>query len=1143
MLEQQDVHYPPRNVLSSYPSVDAQSQIVAYESHQLRAKDPVATGGRNPFQTETKTLANFNELQQQLKVILAKVLRIDASTIDADRPFGDFGLDSLLGVEVTIAINNAFGTELSNARLFEYPTVKEFAIFLAQEIKKLPGFIKAPPARTIEDPAAQSVASSVPTRNSYPVLKKRSRPARAMALNEARPDDKIAVIGMSGKYPKADNLKQYWDNLANGRNCIAEVPRSRWDVSRFYDPDPAKKDKTNSKWLGVLDDVDCFDPLFFRIAPQDAVYMDPQHRLFLQESYKAFEDAGYSADRLGNKQCGVYLGIATNEYALLLSKNGVRSPSALSNNNAIGAARIAYYLNLKGPAISLDTACSSSLVAIHLACQGLLNHETDMALAGGVTLWLVPESYQAMSEAGMLSPEGQCKTFDDGANGIVVGEGVGAVVLKRLRDAQADGDHIYGVIVGSGINQDGRTNGITAPNVNSQIDLLREVYKKYKIGPETITYIETHGTGTKLGDPIELTALATVFKEKSQRNNYCALGSVKTNIGHTTAAAGIASVQKVLLSLQERTLVPSLNVTSENSRFDFKNSPFYVNRERRAWEAGSGLRRAGVSAFGFSGTNAHLVIEEYLASAASVTASSFGRDCAIALSAKAPEQLRQKAQDLLEFVRDTREGNPSRGQPLEKVDLSALAYTLQTGREAMDERLGFVVNSVDQLAEKLSRYLNGRQDTEGVYQGRVKLGGEGVIVGQDEDMQELVDRWISRKKLSKLLDLWVKGLNFDWDKLYGEIKPQRVSLPTYPFAKERYWIDEVALKPVSSSEGDPVRILHPLLHANTSDLSEQRYSTTFTGEEFFLADHQLLMEGGAVHKVLPGVAYLEMARAAVVQGLAIQSGSSIVELLNTIWLRPLVVANPTGVSIALLVDGDHDWINYEIYSSAAGQKTIHCHGQAVVSDARPSIKLDIEKLRAQMNPFRLGPSGIYAAFGAMGLNYGPAHQGIVALYQRENQVLAQLHLPQSVSSTQHDYILHPSLLDSALQASIGLIVDANSFSIRPPVPFALNSLRQLSACENEMFAWVRPSKNAPESKALDIDLCDRHGNICVQMKGFVSRILQGETGSAEGENCLSAEGSPDYRGDDSDFDDAFYRKLIDDIGNREVSVDEAVELG
>jgi polyketide synthase PksN len=338
-------------------------------------------------------------------------------------------------------------------------------------------------------------------------------------------------------------------------------------------------------------------------------------------------------------------------------------------------------------------------------------------------------------------------------------------------------------------------------------------------------------------------------------------------------------------------------------------------------------------------------------------------------------------------------------------------------------------------------------------------------------------------------------------------------------------------------------LLHPLLHSNTSDLSEQRYTSLFTGEESFLTDHRVRTIGGAEQKVFPGVAFLEMARAAVVQGLSIQSGSSILELRNTIWLRPLVVASPTPVSIVLLVDDDHDWIEYEIYSQAAGQKTIHCHGQAVVSDRSPSIKLDIEQLRARMDPFRLEPSGIYAAFGAMGFNYGPAHRGIVAIYQHENQVLAQLHLPPSVVSTQHDYILHPSMLDSALQASIGLIIDTNLPPNRPPVPFALNSVRLLSACANEMFAWVRNSEDsALESKTLDIDLCDRQGNVCVQMKGFISRTLKSETASAHHEDCLNAEGSLDCTEDDPACDDAFYHKLIADVANREVSVDEAVEL-
>src|SRR5258708_2456087 len=226
---------------------------------------------------------------------------------------------------------------------------------------------------------------------------------------------------------------------------------------------------------------------------------------------------------------------------------------------------------MKGAAISVDTACSSSLVAIHLACQGLLNHETDMALAGGITLWLSPEAYLSMSHAGMLSSVGQCRAFDDSADGIVVSDGVGALVLKRLKDAEADNDFIYGVVLGSGINQDGRTNGITAPSVNSQIELERGIYSRYGIDPESISYVETHGTGTKLGDPIELEALATVFREKTARKNYCGLGSVKSNIGHTISAAGVAGVQKAVLAMLHRTLVPSLHVTTENSNFDFKN--------------------------------------------------------------------------------------------------------------------------------------------------------------------------------------------------------------------------------------------------------------------------------------------------------------------------------------------------------------------------------------------------------------------------------------------------------------------------------------------------------------------------------------------------------------------------------------------
>jgi acyl transferase domain-containing protein/enoyl-CoA hydratase/carnithine racemase/acyl carrier protein/NADP-dependent 3-hydroxy acid dehydrogenase YdfG len=707
------------------------------------------------------------QVQQQLKTLLAAVVKLDASRIDADQPFGELGLDSFLGAELVVAINKKFGTELSHLRLFDYATVREFSRFLEQELQKIPA----------ATPVARRSSAA------FPVLRKSNRSQRKVYA-----DDKIAIIGMSGRYPKAKDLREYWNNLAAGLNAVTEVPRWRWDVDRYYDADRNKKDKTYSKWLGAVGDIECFDPLFFRISPQEAEYMDPQHRLFLQESYRAFEDAGYSPSALSNRKCGVYLGISTNEYMTLLSRHGVLAAPVTSNSSAIAAARIAYYLNLKGPAISVDTACSSSLVAIHLACQAIQNGEIDMAIAGGVSLWLTPDSYVAMSKAGMFSPDGQCKTFDDSANGIVNGEGIGAVVLKRLRNAEADGDAIYSVILGSGINQDGRTSGITAPSVNSQIELERSLYEKFDIDPETITCVEAHGTGTKLGDPIELEALATVFKEKTQKKNFCALGSVKSNLGHTTSAAGVAGLHKILLSMRHRTLVPTLNFTKGNAKFDFENSPFYISRETKPWDVAPGtLRRAAVSSFGFSGTNAHLVVEEY--SGSEPAGHHTGEAVIVPLSARTPDALRQKVADLAQFLR------------AETPDLACIAFTLQTGREAMEERLGFIAASIEELTQKLDAWLHGERGIDGVHQGRVEPGNDSMtFIGRDEEMQETIDRWIERRKLAPLLDLWIRGVDLDWSRLYGAWKPRRVSLPAYPFAKERCWIDGAIAAPPRETE-------------------------------------------------------------------------------------------------------------------------------------------------------------------------------------------------------------------------------------------------------------------------------------------------------------------------------------------------------
>jgi acyl transferase domain-containing protein len=812
---------------------------------------------------------------------------------------------------------------------------------------------------------------------------------------------------------------------------------------------------------------------------------------------------------------------------------------------SILAARISYFLNLQGPCISIDTACSSSLVALAQACDSLTSGASDLALAGGVYVMTGPEMHIKTSQAGMLSPEGKCFTFDERADGFVTGEGVGVVLLKRLADAQKDRDIIYGVIQGWGVNQDGRTNGITAPNPESQTRLEQEVYDKFRIDPASIQLIEAHGTATKLGDPIEVEGLKNAFKKYTRKKGYCALGSVKSNIGHCLAAAGIAGVIKLVLALKHKRLPPTINFERLNEHIDLADSPFYVNTRLQEWEpSGAAPRQAAISSFGFSGTNAHMVIGECMPPAEAkrpVAVVNQNTKAIVPLSARTSEQLEQKARDLSDFIR----------KQAQSIDLAEMAYTLQVGREAMDERLGVLAFSVEQLAEKLEAYVNGERRIEGLYRGHVKRGAESAnIINQDDDVKEtIVEKWVANKKFSKLLELWVNGLEVDWNKLYGEAAPQRVTLPTYPFAKERYWIDMAPTAAVDgrvAAEGAAAAVLHPLLHANTSDLSEQRYSSTFTGEEFFLTDHRVRTDGGDVQKLLPGVAYLEMARAAIEQAAPIRPESSILELHDTVWLKPVVVTDPKQVSVALFA-ADNDCVDYEIYSIEAGQETLHCQGQAVFSRQSAPARLDIEQLRRQMGKGRLEAADVYTIFTRMGLNYGPAHQGITVIHLGEEQVLAQLRAPAVVETSQHEYVLHPSLMDSALQASIGLIVDLNDVLTKPYLPFAAESLRVVSACAKEMVTWARYSKGSkPGDKTVkvDIDLCDQQGNVCVQMRGFALRVLGSEiiSGRQKTMNKSARNGSTPIE-DNAPFDKAFYQKLIAGVLNGAVSVDEAVELG
>jgi acyl transferase domain-containing protein/glutamate-1-semialdehyde aminotransferase/enoyl-CoA hydratase/carnithine racemase len=709
-----------------------------------------------------------------VKLLISEKLRelLDEDVLDEDLPFIQLGLDSEGVVELVAYINDALGLECSASVIFDHPCINKLTDHLSTQV---------------DDVERASGNSGV------------------LAFEAGQSDRAVAIVGISGRYPGAPNLEQFWRNLEKGVDSVTEVPADRWDAAQLYDPDVNREDKIYAKWQGSLTHIDEFDPLFFNISPLEAESMDPQQRIFLQEAWTALEDAGLPRDQLSEQACGTYVGVMFNDYAqLLVGHPKFSSAQALTGNaNSIFAARLAYFLNLKGPAIAVDTACSSSLVATHLACQALLAGEIDIGIAGGVTLLLSANNYLQMCRANMLSPEGKCKPFDNSADGFVPADGVGVVVLKRLADAERSGDRIYGVVRASALNQDGRTNGITAPSVQSQMDLQSRLYRRCSIDPATISYVEAHGTGTKLGDPIELEALSRTFAAFSNKKQYCGIGSVKGNIGHTSAAAGIAGLHKVLLMLKHKQFVPTAHFKEPTERFDFSASPFEVIRQTKPWAVTGGeKRRAAVSSFGFSGTNAHVVIDEYVAPqshAVEEAQPAVLPPPLIVISAKNQDRLQAYVRDFLQFLRGRRE----------HIDLTDLAYTLQVGRTAMEERLALVVGSREELETKLEQFLAGQRDVEGAYHGSVG-GSASSLTAADLDTAQMVRAWIDKRDYGSLLDVWVKGLNFDWSELYGPQKPRRVDAPTYPFSRERYWVEAIGgQRPTSVDATTRVRLAVP----------------------------------------------------------------------------------------------------------------------------------------------------------------------------------------------------------------------------------------------------------------------------------------------------------------------------------------------
>ena len=658
-------------------------------------------------QSTNPPMYQSTSIQDWLVTHLAEELGLTPDEIDVRQPFESFGLSSREAVLLSGELEEWLGRRLQPTLLWEYPTIEALARHLAGA-----------------EPTAKAESRAEPeTRN-------------------LEPETPIAIIGIGCRLPGAAGPAAFWQLLRAGVDAISETPPDRWDNDAFYDPDPLAPGKLITRWGGFLEGVDEFDAAFFGISPREAERMDPQQRLLLEVAWEALEDAGQPPDRLAGSLTGVFVGISSNDYARLqfAAPEFIDAYAGTGNAHSIAANRLSYFLDLQGPSVAVDTACSASLVAVHLACQSLRAGECDLALAGGVNVMLTPDITINFTKAGVMAADGRCKAFDARADGYVRGEGAGMVVLKPLPQALADGDPIYAVILGGAVNHDGRSNGLMAPNPQAQEAVLREAYRRAGVSPGRVQYVEAHGTGTFLGDPIEAQALGAVMATDRPPGSFCALGSVKTNIGHLEAAAGVAGLIKVALALKHREIPPSLHFQEPNPLIPFAELPLRVQQTLAPWpeSVGAGLRPAqgpalaGVSSFGFGGTNAHLVLQEAPPSPIHTSLPPQGiarsslplggieggpsslapRAHLLPLSARSPEALSALARVYREFLAREDDGD----------SLPDICYTASVRRSHHDYRLAVVGHSKAGLVQALEGFLRG-EAAPGIAVGR-KVAGQ-----------------------------------------------------------------------------------------------------------------------------------------------------------------------------------------------------------------------------------------------------------------------------------------------------------------------------------------------------------------------------------------------------------------------------------
>lgn len=1000
-LEQQDLRVDSHRLKDFIHDIDHQ-QSENSEIKETSAKNSIQSANQLQFALEECIFvySNLDRLNQDLPQtqsiaaldtdshtesvlnIFSRILDIDADAIDIDDDLENLVDESYKIVDLTVALKSVY-PEIPQTLLFETKNLREIINFVSGNKASLSAPVK--------------ISSSV----------------------QHNTEEEIAIIGINGLFPGANNINEFWKNLREGICSISDIPNERWDIEQYFSAEPGLE-KTYGRSGGFITNPYKFDNQFFGISPREAETMDPQQRLFLQTVWGLLEDAGYTRSSLA-KSTGVFLGVISSDYALNAYQAALEGFSHYRMSDLYQIPnRVSYYFDLHGPSLAIDSACSSSATALHLACSSLRSGECATAIVGGVNLITHPSRFIQYSQMQMISKSGVCSPFSDAADGTLFGEGVCALLLKPLSAALADGDNIHGVIKNTSVNSGGKTNGFTVPNPTAQAELIRNALVEKNIPPQSISYIEAHGTATNLGDPIEVRGLTEGFHAAAELLNdavdktdaiyksdsWCALGSVKSNIGHLESCAALAGIIKCLMQMKHKTLVPSLTrgVNSKdaeplpaNSKIPFEKTPFKLQYKTSDWNTRGYPRRAGVSSFGAGGSNAHVILEE--APVQRMENLSHEKNQAVLLSAPSAEGLHSLASRLIDHLCD----NP-------EINLQQVCYTLQTGREVFEHKLVILCQSIDELQQALNDWLKD-DELDNVDQ---------FIWYQDAQWKTHADV-NNTSSITQAAAQFLDGKNIDWRKFYTRVIP-KISLPGIEFFGKDFKIPEKYHRPAANKH-------LPLIEKSPNDNSSQnqflgkKIQSPFIEDTLFascfdlknlpyLTDHRIYES-----VVVPGSLYV-----AYVLTLARNIWPAEVHKIhNLTFVRAMLPNQDQPVQLVAKHNKQKDLQQISLVSYQSDDQWIEHFNCQYTQLAEKSLSLpeavNINDIRGRMQN-SIDTENFYQESTEIGFNWGPDFQCVQELYRRDGEAIGRVSLPESLRATQADYAIHPAFLDACFQVFV-----------------------------------------------------------------------------------------------------------------------------